>query len=85
MSRSDDIINLIDAGLCRTPGIAAPIQASRCGRADCKRAPAAGHDFCDPCLSWLRGETDDPNPQPDVDTEAADDLDAWVEMYGAFG
>lgn len=85
MSKADDIIDLIDAGLGRIQGALVPIRADRCGRADCHNPLAAGHDFCQPCLDWLRGDGPDPNPLPDVDApneEPVDAIVAWVELHG---
>lgn len=86
MAGVDDILELIDAGLGRAAGWAQPIQSTGCGRAGCKCAPVDGHDFCQPCLDWLRGDTDDHLPaMPDRDEpnpEPVDQVVAWVEMYG---
>lgn len=59
----------------------------RCGRARCQRPAVGGHDFCVPCLTWLRDDTvDDPIPGlPDVsirNPEPVDEVVAWVETFG---
>lgn len=87
MAGVDDILNLIDAGLGRAGGWAAPIKATGCTRAGCKAQTEDGHDFCTPCLAWLRGADDDPlDPHLPEETaanpEPVDAIVAWVEMYG---
>lgn len=53
------IIDLIDAGLGHSSSVAAAIDQTRCCRQDCKRHADDGHDFCAPCLAWMRFEVDD--------------------------
>jgi hypothetical protein len=89
LSRADDIIERIDAGLGRAHGWSVPIRSNHCGRAGCVAAPVDGHDFCQPCLDWLRDDStaasagqrelpddDAPNPEP------VDAIVAWVELHG---
>lgn len=88
MTSPDDIINLIDAGLGRAGGWSAPIYSGRCSRAGCTRPPEGDHDFCGPCLAWLRSEVDDDPLGPSLPEDGTpDDVDPivhWVELYGGF-
>jgi hypothetical protein len=53
------IVDLVDAGRGRSPGGGiVQVLAQFCGRSNCSRLPVDGHDFCRPCLDWLRCDTD---------------------------
>jgi hypothetical protein len=53
------ITELIDAGQATPRVWTDKINQLFCGRSNCKRTPEATHDFCSPCLSWLRAETEE--------------------------
>ena len=55
---SSPVLQLVDAGSGRMPGGFSNIGSSWCAREHCGLTPAAGHDFCGPCLAWLRGDED---------------------------
>ncbi len=82
MNQVDRILDVIDHGVGRPiSGVANPLNQSSCSRMGCGRIPEAGHDFCAPCLAWLRFESDDDPLEkrlPEESVEPQDDYEAFV-------
>lgn len=83
VSHIDQILETIDHDT-GTPagGIAPPMNTAQCSRTGCIRATVDGHDFCPPCLAWLRFESDDDplgRQLPEETVNPEDDYYAWVQ------
>jgi hypothetical protein len=82
MTQVDRILETIDHGVGRaTGGVVNPLNQTSCSRRGCKLLPEAGHDFCAPCLAWLRFESDDDPLEkrlPEESVEPEDDYYGWV-------
>jgi hypothetical protein len=82
MSQVDRILETIDHGVGRPiSGVANPLNVSSFSRTGCGRRPDAGHDFCAPCLAWLRFESDDDPLEralPEESVEPEDDYYSFV-------
>jgi hypothetical protein len=83
VSNVDRILETIDHGQGQpSGGIVTPTNLASCARIRCVRRPQDGHDFCTPCLAWLRFESDDdPIPPPKTPEESVapeDDYYEWV-------
>lgn len=82
MSQVDRILDVIDHGQGQPGGgIVTPTNLASCARQGCGRRPEAAHDFCSPCLAWLRFESDDDplgDRPPEESVAPEDDYYEWV-------
>jgi hypothetical protein len=63
MNQIDRILDVIDHGVgLPSAGVVNATNTAFCAREGCCRRPEDGHDFCTPCLAWLRGHTDEEPP-----------------------
>ncbi|MGH1490557.1 MAG: hypothetical protein ACRBK7_14400 [Acidimicrobiales bacterium] len=59
MSRVDDILDTIDAGLQHSPEASyGNDHEGQCVRDDCWQPAGEGSDFCDPCRAFMLGDSD---------------------------
>ena len=90
MSTVADILDFLDHGVGQ-PGYQYPVKQSGCCRDDCRRPNVEGHDFCAPCLAWLRFEVDEdpcdaPQPKaPPFPVMDDDEDDPWSYIYAVSG